>query len=457
MGGVSRRSFLKMSSGVAVGFLGLRSYATQGFAEAAASVLDPVGYGGLVADPKGVVDLPLGFRYTVISRTGEEMDDGLLVPAAHDGMATFPGPGGRTIIIRNHELSPDDGRPGPFGSGNERLSQAGGRLYDNGTGEFPGKGGTTTLVFDTRTQKLESHWLSLAGTDRNCAGGPTPWNTWVTCEESVRKAGDKADHDHGYCFEVPATSRPALADPVPLKDMGRFNHEAVAVDPATGYVYLTEDRGDGLLYRFVPNVPGKLHRGGKLQALVIRGARSTDTRNWGDGPRIRPLDTFDVEWMDVEDVEAPKDDLRHRGFEAGAARFARGEGAAYGNGAIYITCTNGGMQKKGQIWKLTPGAEGGTDQLELFLESQSSDIVENCDNLTVAPWGDLYICEDGAPDQYVVGVTRSGRPFKFARNAMNGSELAGATFSPDGSTLFVNIQNDPGLTLAITGPWDRQV
>ena len=161
-------------------------------------------------------------------------------------------------------------------------------------------------------------------------------------------------------------------------------------------------------------------------------------------------------WIDVDHVEAPDDDLRNRGFNAGAARFARGEGIWYGNGEFYFACTNGGEAKIGQIWKYIPtAAEGDDDEpgnLQLFLEPNDGELVENADNLTIAPWGDLILCEDRAgPVIRLVGVTTSGNIYPFAMTHLH-SEFAGATFSPDGSTLFVNIQG-AGLTLAITGPW----
>src|SRR5690606_36611245 len=142
-----------------------------------------------------------------------------------------------------------------------------------------------------------------------------------------------AEKDHGYVFEVPATETVGLADPLPIKAMGRFNHEAVAVDSRTGIVYLTEDRGDSLIYRYIPNTRGKLHRGGKLQALAIVGQKSCDTRNWEtlSAPKLPLRQPVDVEWIDIENVESPEDDLRYQGFNKGAACFARGEGMWYGN------------------------------------------------------------------------------------------------------------------------------
>jgi secreted PhoX family phosphatase len=223
-------------------------------------------------------------------------------------------------------------------------------------------------------------------------------------------------------------------------------------------VYLTEDRGDGLIYRFIPKTRGRLADGGRLQALAVNGHARMDTRNW-EQRHIRPGAPVEVTWIDLDDVEAPDDDLRFRGFEKGAARFARGEGMWYGRNAVYFACTNGGRAKKGQIWRYTTSPDEGTDKeknapgkLELFIEPDDGTLVENADNVTVTPWGDLILCEDGPRDQFLVGVTPEGRIYKFGRNAISSSEFAGATFSPDGTTLFVNIQGE-GLTLAITGPW----
>ena len=301
--------------------------------------------------------------------------------------------------------------------------------------------------------------MSLAGTVRNCAGGPTPWNTWISCEETNVKASDGYATDHGYNFEVPARVDGGLCEPVPLKAMGRFNHEAVAVDPKTGIVYQTEDRGDSLFYRFVPKRLGHLRSGGRLQALVIADGDTTDTRNWGERPGIERGQRFRCRWVDLEDVESPNDDLREQGAAKGAAIFARGEGMWWGGDGAFFTCTSGGANKKGQIWRYVPDAfdaeaDPATTRgvLELWAEPRDETALDNCDNLTVSPWGDLIVCEDGPGEQFLVGVAPDGRCYPFARNARSGSEFAGATFAPDGTTLFANIQG-LGMTLAITGPW----
>ena len=418
----------------------------------AETILD---YGPLVKDPLGVLDLPEGFSYKVISKQGEPMDDGLLVPGKPDGMAAFMAEDGRVIVVRNHEIVPADKPLGAFGLENANLAAIPkADFYEYGSGEFPGLGGTSTFVFNEETMEIEKQFLSLAGTYRNCAGGPTPWGSWLTCEEDVTKKGEldgNVEKDHGYVFEVPATDTITLASPKPIKEMGRFNHEAVAYDPEGGILYMTEDRHDGLLYRFIPNKKNDLHSGGKLQALAIKNGPKFDTRNWPDtvGPDIQPNVAMKLEWIDLDDVESPQDDLRMRGHEKGAAIFARGEGMWYDQDVIYFACTNGGNLMKGQVFKLTPNAEGG--ELELFIEPNNVDIMKYCDNLTVAPWGDVMICEDDL-DPYLRGVTPEGHIFTFGHNTAYQSEFSGICFSPTGKTMFVNIQH-VGLTLAITGPW----
>jgi len=463
----TRRNFIAGMSATAIGFAGLKLLATsEASAQPAAA-----GYGPLVPDPARLLDLPAGFSYRVVSREGEPMSDGLRTPAAFDGMACFPvrGAPGRVALVRNHEMWPNLTEGGAFGRGGAFPRE---KIFDFAADGTPKLGGTTTLVWDLRRQRLVRSNLSLAGTCGNCAGGRTPWGSWLTCEETIEKAPPLVGRPHGWVFEVPSAATGPV-DPVPLVAMGRFVHEAAAVDPRTGIVYLTEDRPDSLFYRFLPAVPGQLARGGRLQALALADGRERDLRNWpSDGSRfagqgrVVPVGaSAAVRWIDMDGVDSPDGDLKDRGFSRGALRFARGEGLAVarnrGSREIYICCTMGGPQRLGQVWRYRPSpAEGRPSEadrparLELFVESEDPARLKNCDNVTATPWGGLILCEDGPDDQpqYLRGVTREGRLYPLAANSH--SEFAGACFSPDGGTLFVNVQS-PGITFAITGPWRR--
>lgn len=463
---LTRRHFLRSAAAATAAFSSIKLIGCGG--GSSGSTVTPVGYGELVADPAGIMDLPEGFSYRVLSQFGDEMDDGLIVPSLCDGMAAFPGADGTVVLVRNHELFNATPRLGPFGGDNERFDRVdASRLYDPGVTR-PALGCTTTMVYDPREGRLVRQFLSLGGTARNCAGGPTPWGSWITCEEFPARAGADYARDHGYNFEVPARADGGLINAVPLVAMGRFNHEAIAVDPASGAIYQTEDRADGLLYRFLPNEKENPAAGGRLQALAVAGEPNFDTRNWLE-QRVAVGDLLAVEWVDLEEPESPLDDLRFQGASKGAALFSRGEGMWTGEDGIYIACTSGGRQVdeavggRGQIWRYVPspregradeGAEPGT--LELIFEPNDVAVLDKADNLTVAPWGDLLLCEDGDSDvDYIVGLHPSGSSYKLARNVLDQSEFAGATFSPDGTTLFVNYQFS-GRTFAITGPWHRR-
>lgn len=422
--------------------------------------------GPLRRDPKRLLDLPEGFELTVVSRAGERMDDGLQTPAAHDGMAAFDGDDGRVILVCNHEMNSGYPEYSAFGTkfaalpGPEKE-----KVYDWGGSETPGAGGTTTVVYNPATRETERRFLSLGGTEVNCAGGPTPWGSWLSCEECFEGPGTSywtgrkivREERHGYVFEVPSRAD-GLVDAYPLRAMGRFEHEACAVDPRTGIVYMTEDRHHSLFYRFIPAVPGRLREGGRLQALTIIDKPSLPTHNWARRAVIRN-EPLPVAWLDLEDVDPVENDLRLRGVAAGAATFARGEGLCAAAGDFAFTCTIGGPARLGQVFSYTPSPFEGTRReretpgaLTLIAEANEDSLLKNADNITMAPWGDLIACEDTDSHCGLVGIRPDGSQYALADNAYSDSELAGVCFSPDGRTLFVNIQY-PGTTVAITGPW----
>lgn len=405
-----------------------------------------------------LLKLPQGFSYTALSITGQPMGDGSIVPGDHDGMACFLARNGNYVLVRNHELSPGENK---FDNRTGCLPPNG-KVYDPfNLPQGQGGGGTSTLVIN-RLGGLVLDYISLGGTIRNCAGGLTPWDSWISCEENVSTLEDPVNTKmHGYNFEVPAMLGEAV-DPIPLIDMGRFNHEAVACDPSTGFIYQTEDRGDSLFYRFVPHVKqphrfGDLQQGGTLYAMVIdantsaicdgsslpvfNANASIDTRKDVLSFLGQPLP---VRWVRLEDVNPTEDTLRLEGQAKGAAVFSRGEGAWYSDGLIYFVASGGGNDGNGQVWAYNPKME----TITLLVESTDSGVLDNPDNITVAPDGTLYLCEDGGGEQFVVGVDHDGNLFPFAKNNYNNSEFAGACFSPDSRFMFVNMQSF-GVTYAI--------
>ena len=477
----TRRHFLHNAGAAAIALAAFRHLPAQAEAYARDPRHGIDKYGPLVKDPLKIIDLPAGFRYHIIARTGDLMSDGLITPGAPDGMAAFPHPADptRTLLVRNHELSSSWGDVDAFDGDEKRAKKiVGTKAFDFYRTGLPANGGTTTLLYNQTTGKVERSHLSLAGTSRNCSGGATPWGSWLTCEETVYGPDQGFGKNHGFVFEVPAEATELVAAN-PLTAMGRFAHEACAVDITTGIVYQTEDASNALFYRFIPNVRGELHKGGKLQALVIRDWRYANTRNWLDDtkdPLARPVSTeqeFLCDWIDLDDVTAPKADLAERGHAQGAAIFARCEGLAFAlrpgtkprQRELFFSATLGGNKRFGQIWRYQPSLYEGTPReseapgkVGLVYESQDRAYLDACDNLVIAPWGDLIVCEDSYSDErdntnYLRGLTPQGKIYTLAMNAdKDKGEFCGACFSPDGSTLFVNIQQ-PGLTLAITGPW----
>ncbi len=414
----TRRSFLQATGLVA-------TVAATGIARRAAAA-EP-DWGEIIRPEEGYLAVPEGFTVTLLQSLGDTMSDGYRVPGRPDGMACFEDADGNWVLLRNHELSGTDRAESPFPEGVEPPEES----FD------PDEvGGVTRLVIDPETLAVLSSNLVLTGTVRNCAGGPSPWG-WLSCEESVTSG-------HGYVFRCPVDAD-RVAPPEKIDAYGRFNHEAVAIDPNGNVAYLTEDRGDSALYRFVPDDPAEPFGAGRLQAMVVADADAFDT-----SADMAVGDVVAITWVDIEETDPPADTMRFEARGKGAALVRRGEGIWFHGGVVWVCSTSGGPTEGGQIFRLDPAA--GT--LELVARSESRLELDMPDNVAVAPWGQVFMSEDGLLPAHVRAIARDGSVVTFARNVFSPSELAGVCFSPDGSTMFVNIQVE-GLTLAVQGPWPR--
>ena len=417
-----------------------------------------------------LLSLPEGFRYLSFGWTGDPLADGTPTPAMHDGMGVVAVNGDVVTLVRNHEVG---GKPGST----YVAANAGVPVYDPLAG-----GGTTTLRFSTAGG---GRWLearpSLAGTMVNCAGGPTPWGSWLTCEESADGPHTGHRRTHGWVFEVPAEGR---ASAEPLTGLGAFLHEAVAIDPVTGIVYETEDWAPGGFYRFLPKTPGRLADGGRLQMLKLRAAPNAKVHVNGRAVPVYDLGVghatgsrWDVEWVDIEDPTrqfqhgSVQGGVRTQGFVQGASAVRRGEGCWFGDGRVFFSSTSGGAAQQGQVFMLDPR----TQVLTLLYESPGKHALGMPDNLALSPRGGLALCEDGDNlPQHLRGLTLAGEVFPLLANHMDlsktgsgalrrpsgrlfegdfrGGELAGVAFH--GDWLFFNIQR-PGVSFAVTGPWGQ--
>ena len=456
MSNLSRRQFLLSAGLTGGGLLAFYGLAKRyGLIEMPASLSsNTAAYGPLAAAKtnntgEALLALPKDFQYTVVGKTGTRMFDNHPTPPQHDGMAAFI-VGDQLRLVRNHEVNNKTGTPG---------AAIGPNAYDQLAG-----GGTTTLVIDPKTREIVSDFISLSGTLNNCAGGPTPWNSWISCEETVLGLAKVNiaegsyeggfEKGHGYCFEVPSAANDAVT-PIPLKAMGRFVHEAVAVDSQTGIVYLTEDLPAAGFYRFIPTQPGNLAAGGRLQMLAIKDRPNYETRT-----KQKTGAPLAATWVDIHDpdpLEAEKDNLAvyKQGVAGGAATFARLEGCFYGNGSAYFTSTSGGDKGLGQVWQYVPSGKD-EGQLSLLFEPSDPSRLQMPDNICLAG-RNLIICEDNEEQIHLRVLTPEGHVFDLAKNIARGcetKEFCGVAFSPDGETLFVNVRV-PGLTFGIWGPWER--
>ncbi len=509
---LDRRSFLKRSTAVTAGaavaggpmagFLAAPAIAGKGRAEQ-----PPLSDKPDLRDGQIRLALPDGFQYRSFQQSRrnpppgapqETLDDGSKLPGRHDGMAAFDGPGRRLVtLVRNHEEN-GSAVDGAFGLG------TGAPVYDTSAL------GGNSVVRVSREGIVDSSFCGLGGTQMNCSGGRMPWGSWVTCEETVN-GYDVADDftrtppggpdpgpttyvqnarlqkRHGFIFEVPSDDR---ASARPIEHAGRFAHEAVAWDPKGEALYLTEDNFSfpSGFYKYVPpkrghgrgHGPRALRDGGRLFMAKVRGTGNADlARHQERGA------TYRIEWVEIEEPSfdagrpapgqppAMTNDqaisfVGNQGREKGAALFSRLEGTTYDHGWIFFTSTQGGVEPGptqpdtiggfgkgfGQIW----GYDTKRGTLHMLYESASREVLDFPDNVTTSPRGTLVVCEDGGDRNFLRGLTRKGRLFDIAQNRIAtqpNDEFAGATFTPDGRTLFVNIQSTVGISLAIWGPWGR--
>ncbi|WP_419993942.1 alkaline phosphatase PhoX [Streptomyces boninensis] len=428
-----------------------------------------LGYGPLQPDPDGILALPAGFSYRIITRTGTtKLESGETTPSNHDGTATFAGTRGATLLVNNHEIG------GPLADAKAPVPHLKGLVYD------PAAAGGCTVVEVSKQGEPVAEWVGIAGTSTNCAGGSTPWGTWLTCEETEDKAGSKGmTKDHGYVFEVDPHSARANQGPKPIKAFGRYAHEAVVIDPKRGHAYLTEDASNpnGLLYRWTP--PKGFEHGrkqlakladdaGKLQAAKCFDSGGTFIDDLSRATKIGTV--YGVDWADVPDRDAKQTSVRKQ-FDTGQITRARKlEGMWWGDGGAYIVTSyaraeDSPVAHDGQVWFYSPSRRTLTLKVLLKVNPDPSKdgAFDGPDNITVSPYGGLIIAEDGEGIQHLFGATDDGRTYAIARNDLNigteeepeFSEFTGVTFSPDGDTLFANIQ-DPGIMVAITGRWRRQ-
>jgi secreted PhoX family phosphatase len=483
---IDRRTFLR-GAAVTAGATALGG-PFQGFVARAAQA-DP---GGSQAfrDLRAIPDLrdgqvrlwlPEGFTYRSFHDTEAPivLDDGTALPGRHDGMAAFRGRRGNVILVRNHEVN---GPGAAFGPGTP---------YDSAA-----RGGTTTVEV-TPHGEVVGAFTSLNGTQMNCSGGPMPWGSWITCEETINGPDVGPDFTgvsnvpltrrHGFIFEVPSRGQ---SNREPITSAGRFAHEAVAFDPIGGTLYLTEDNFGfpSGFYRYRPNVnpmrSRRLGNEGRLQMLAVVG-RPNENLAQSQLPGAR----YEVTWVDIDDPAptfpytpgqtAPTTNdtaltyVGNQGRVQGAAYFSRLEGAAYDDGVVYFCSTQGGGSAETSTGPIADGYGNGNGQiwayhvhkrvLELLYESPGPDTLDFPDNVTTSKRGTLVVCEDNVNNNYLRGLTRHGRLFDIALNRLRSStgadrsndEFAGSTFSPSGQTLFVNIQASAGMTFAIWGPWWR--
>ena len=462
---LTRRTFLAggASTGLGIALSGsvgsvFGASPARGAAPPATAAAEP-GYGPLIPDPGGLLALPAGFSYKLVAQSGvTTLESGEVTPDRTDGTACFVRHGGNgSVLVVNHEIA---GQANLHG-----VPHLAGLTYDAGRAF----GGTTNIEVDKHFN-LVREYVSLAGTFINCAGGKTPWHTWLTCEETqvIPDLSNGLMQRHGYVFEVDPYDQQANMDPQPLKFLGRFAHEAVAVDPDTHVIYETEDatNPNGLFYRWTPPDSALPLDKGSLRSLPENAGTLEAMRTSVDGIFVpdlsvatEPGTTYDVAWEAVPERDAAVQSLRMQ--VTTATRSRKLEGCWWSDGGAYVVASfarpavdGSAAQHDGQVWFFDPLSQTLTLKLFFaFTPDQTVDI-DGPDNITISPYGGVILAEDGGGRQHIVGATDTGETFFFALNELNSAEFAGPTFSQDKKTLFVNIYS-PGHVFAINGPWRK--
>jgi secreted PhoX family phosphatase len=462
-GPVSRRAFLGagVATGLGVVVAGTLGTVFNGRESGTAAVSGGVrnsaraaGYGALVSDPEGRLALPEGFRYRLLAEEGvTRLESGEPSPSDPDAAAAFHSDTS-TVLVCNHEVGSEEPHPVPHAEG---------LVYDPA-----GRGGTTTIEM-APDGTVVRQYVSLAGTHKNCAGGRTPWDTWLSCEETEKVM----DKPHGYVFEVDPFDRDANRDPKPIKALGRFPHEAVVVDPDSFVMYETEDarNPNGGFYRWTPPAEALPLGKGSLRALADdAGTLEALKATTSDGRHVADLSeatavgtTYKVSWVEVVDRDAADKSVRRQFADDQVTRGRKLEGMWWGDGGAYFVSSFARAEDgeatthDGQVWFLDPAA--GTIKLHLrFAAAEKPDEDPNApDNITVSPFGGVMIAEDGEGHPNLLGATPEGQVFVFAQSEpeIEGGEFCGPVFSDDRRTLFVNLQG-PGLTFAVQGPFAEQ-
>ena len=383
---ISRRRFLGTTAALAAAM-----GASPGLlADAAGAHGDsrPRGLGPLGDPDANGLRLPRYFRSRVVARAQQTVD-GTDYPwhIFPDGGACYPTRDGGWIYVSTSET---------FGAAD---------------------GGVSAIRFSAGGRITDAYRI-LEGSTRNCAGGVTPWGTWLSCEEVER----------GRVFECDPYGRRASRE---LPALGRFIHEAAAVDPSRRFVYLTEDATDGRLYRFAADRPGDLTKG-RLQAAKVTGSR--------------------VNWIDVPDPSAATVPTRKQLPETTV--FGGGEGIWWSQGGItFVT------KHDHRLWRL----DDRRGRIELFYDAlapSAKGVLGEPDNIFVTGDGDVFVCEDQPENQQVVLITRRGTVLPVVELVgQSGSEIAGVAFNPRGDRMYISSQRGTdrapglGITYEIRGPW----